>query len=369
MQGSIKVASTDLSTLPEPGPARAELVDARIAMARQARVEDGEQRARDLIEESIRAGLWRYGRLWSELWALMTEPADYHRIRTLWWDTPRSCQSHIPVLRTVARAASVAGVHDDARALLRRAIVVQAYRSRRLRPRLRRLASRTAPRQLTSRLRGTPSFESNAAVALRELNELLGEVDVKGFLISGTLLGLVRDAQFISWDKDIDLGFFSDDIEAAQLKELFERSGNFHLRLLDFTSHRLRVNHDNGTMIDIFPHYRDDEQGLVWHDGTATRWWNKPFTLTRRPFLGADQWVPDPPEQYLDENYGDWRTPEPNFDARLDAPNVEVKDAPFLDTLLFFSLLDAVAKQQPAKKARYTALLRERGEGEWLHRL
>ena len=86
-------------------------------------------------------------------------------------------------------------------------------------------------------------------------------------------------------------------------------------------------------------------------------------------FLGRPQLVPDPPEQYLDENYGDWRTPNPNFDARMDTPNVEITDQAYFDTLLYFSLLDAIGKGNEVKQERYIRLLRDLGEGDWLNRL
>ncbi|MDA3901177.1 MAG: hypothetical protein PF637_11750 [Spirochaetes bacterium] len=34
--------------------------------------------------------------------------------------------------------------------------------------------------------------------------------------------------------------------------------------------------------------------------------------------------LPDPADKYLTENYGDWRKPDPYFDAFLYAPNTEI---------------------------------------------
>jgi hypothetical protein len=351
---------------PHAGTGGSGLAQAQIARARQARAEGDRSTAADIVAASLRAGLWTHRRLWVELVSLMERSADYERIRSLWWESPDSCHQRVALLRSVARAASVAGEHDDARVLLRKAIVVQAGRGRRLRSRLGR-SKRWVLMRMPVRAATSQPFDLRAATALADLNEELSERDVRAFLISGSLLGCIRESRFISWDKDIDVGVFRDDIQSLDLERAFDRSSTFHVRRLDFNTDRLRVNHTNGVAIDIFPHYREDD--VIWHDGTATRWWNRPFGLKRIDFLGDKVFVPDLPEQYLDDNYGNWRVPVPDFDARLDAPNVEVTDPDYFHTLLFFSLLDAVVKGSANRRRRYRTLLRDRGEGDWLSRV
>ena len=364
---------TGIEALPDPLPEekeqREQLVQQMLERSRNLRGDGDRDAAEAVLSASLRAGLWSYQRLWGELWALMERPEDYRAIRELWLASPRGCHRRIPLLRTVARAASVAGEHDEARALLRKAIVVQAARTRRYRSRLNRVRRQATEKAARLISRPDPeAFEPRAQAALEALEAEFEHLGVRTFLISGTLLGLVRDSQFIGWDKDIDLGFFTSEIETRELQRAFERSEHFAVRRLDFNSERLRVNHANGIMVDIFPHYEDDD-GRVWHDGTATRWGNSQFELRRADFLGRSVFVPDPPERYLDENYGDWRAPDPNFDARLDAPNVEVTDKDFLDTLHYFSLLDAVNRRDAQKRERYLGLLRELGEEGWLDRV
>ena len=95
---------------------------------------------------TLPGGLWRYGRLWAELVSLMAAPSDYALIRSLWLESPRGCQNSLAVLRPVARAAAAGGAHDEARDLLRKAILRQANRRRRLRARLGRMKRQAWPR-------------------------------------------------------------------------------------------------------------------------------------------------------------------------------------------------------------------------------
>lgn len=346
-------------------------VDEAIARAREARATGDRALAVALIEQTMLAGAWRRPRLWSERLSLMASPSEYEDMRALWLQSPKRTHTSVSILRSVARAAAASGHHDDARALLRRAIVIQSKLRRRPRAfagRLKRQVRARLPVRRGSNDSNIVSFEQAAAEAMKDLHSRLEGLGVRAFLISGTLLGYLREGGFISWDKDIDVGIFTSEIEPGALEAEFDRLPDFNVRRLDFTSDRLRVNHLNGTMIDVFPHYPDGN-GRIWHDGTATRWWNSPFDLKQAPFLGLRQWIPEVPERYLEENYGSWRTPDPRFDARLDAPNAEVTDRCYFDTLHFFGLLDAVQKGNRIKQDRFARKLRNQGEGRWVDHL
>lgn len=341
-----------------------------LRLAREERANGCYAKPRETLETAIRGGSWTRGALWWELVSLMTVPEHYDTIRQLWLDSPEQCRANLSLLRAVARAACMAGEHDECRVLLRRAILLASSRKRsrlKLRARGRRLAKRLLAAN-SAKFSGPSSapFDECAAHALRDLDAATQELGVRTFLISGTLLGFVRDNAIIQWDKDIDLGVMTeecpDDIEA-----FFNAQSSFNVRRVDLSSDRLRINHENGVWIDLFPHYLAG--GLRWHDGTATRWWNTPFELERIEFLGVDHYIPEAPERYLDENYGDWRTPDPYFDARIDAPNAEVTDQDQFDSLLYFSLFNAVVKGKERMRERYVEYLRNLGEGEWLNRI
>ena len=326
------------------------------------------EKARKLLEEKIRQRGWKKAKLWWELVALMKSPEDYSQIRNLWFDTPRSCRKRLSILRAVARAACVAGEHEEGRDILRMAIIFAAQKKQKgmlsgKREQFKNLVQWKKIRQEKEE----SAFDNRAPQALKDLNYTLDSFGVKAFLISGTLLGFTRDGAFISWDKDIDVGVFSEEVP-ENLETLFRDQENFNVRRIDFNSNRLRVTHKNKIAIDIFPHYM--EKGIRWHDGTATRWWNTPFDLKKADFLGVDVWIPENPELYLVENYGDdWKIPDPYFDARIDAPNTEITDQKYFDSLQYFSLLKSITDEKAHMKERYINILKELGEDKWLDRL
>lgn len=207
-------------------------------------------------------------------------------------------------------------------------------------------------------------FTIGAREALVDLNSAFKDFSPP-FLIAGTLLGLVREGGFIGWDKDIDVGIFVSRDEAKKIEQYLRRSKYFFVRKVDITTDRIRLVHNNGTMVDIFPHYKDTKKDILWHDGSATRWWNSPFKVEKANFVGVPSYIPQNPELYLYESYGDWKSPDPYFDARIDAPNVQVLDTEHLTTLYYFSLVDSIKKKKSLKQTRYAQLLADVEADSW----
>ncbi|CAM3384197.1 hypothetical protein [Stackebrandtia soli] len=107
------------------------------ASARHTSADDSLRRARDamsggdrpgavsILDGSLRSGLWDVDAVWLEFTALPHDTGDYPVLRSLWWDSPRRCHRSQAVVLTVARSAAIAGVHDDARLLMRKAILAR----------------------------------------------------------------------------------------------------------------------------------------------------------------------------------------------------------------------------------------------------
>lgn len=173
----------------------------------------------------------------------------------------------------------------------------------------------------------TPSkqyTDKSASIALRAIKQCFDDVDIPIFLISGTLLGCIREGKLLGHDKDIDIGVW-DTYTVDELANIIRNSGCFYI-LTKYSKDILVVRHVNGVTIDIFIHYRESDD--YWHAGGKSSWHNTPFNLIPYHFLGDKYLIPENYDLYLTENYGnDWFIPKIDFDSALDTPNMRVIDA------------------------------------------
>ncbi len=77
--------------------------------------------------------------------------------------------------------------------------------------------------------------------------------------------------------------------------------------------------HPSGLHIDFFRHELRGDR--FWHSTRVHNWWNTPFALRALEAEGHRWWIPDDPDRYLDENYGDWAAPVAFYDISFDTPN------------------------------------------------
>ncbi len=159
-----------------------------------------------------------------------------------------------------------------------------------------------------------------ARVALEDLKSALDNNNIIFFLISGTLLGCIREKNFLANDKDIDVGVW-DTHNYDELVMAVSGSGCFYI-IKNRTKNIVQIRHVNGINIDIFVHHREEND--YWHAALKLKWHNTPFTLMEWQFLGKNYLIPTDYDLYLTENYGDWKTPKTKFDSTYDTPNAEV---------------------------------------------
>ena len=64
-------------------------------------------------------------------------------------------------------------------------------------------------------------------VGLEELHHILNDKKIKHFLTGGTLLGAIREKNFIKWDWDVEFTILTDEIfsKKEELNDLFLKSG------------------------------------------------------------------------------------------------------------------------------------------------
>ena len=136
---------------------------------------------------------------------------------------------------------------------------------------------------------------------LLDVKEVLDEENIVFWLFYGTLLGAVRDGDFIKHDTDTDLGFY------------FESKEGFHLiveKLIRKGFKLIRTTcYDN--LISVI---RDDE----YIDCAFFRRENLPFSgLKTIEFLGTEFMIPENPEELFTAWYGDWEEPVENKHATI----------------------------------------------------
>jgi hypothetical protein len=138
------------------------------------------------------------------------------------------------------------------------------------------------------------------------------------FFIAGSLLGLIRENNFLPFDDDMDVGYFSTFRRPESVRdEMFEM-----LKLMIGDGLEVRIGHNGGFYkvgspdadFDVFPswHYK----GRVWMPQSQSMPSDATLMHPPRPvdFLGTHVFVPNRPEDYLALHYGeDWRVPDPHY--------------------------------------------------------
>ena len=167
-----------------------------------------------------------------------------------------------------------------------------------------------------------PEWVQDARQTLKDLKGAMTIAEADMFLISGTLLGAVREGDILGHDKDIDVGVLeTPDVDRGRVEDALRSSGRFSVKPYQNPA-LLRVQHASGVMVDVFWHREED--GLIVHEGMKSKWWNTAFDLIEFDFLGDTHLIPENFGRYLGENYGDWERPDTEFETFVDTPNMVV---------------------------------------------
>lgn len=173
------------------------------------------------------------------------------------------------------------------------------------------------------------SFDvSKANVALADLVSLMSQTGQKIFLVSGTLLGYAREGKLMDHDKDIDVGMLGwegmyDAVMHLITSGQFEVSPTF---LKGEDTHYIAIMHiRTGVWIDLFIYHQIEDKwvtGVDFFFGYRQTFAFTPFEFKPVKFLGVDMYVPGDTDLNLEENFGNWRVPDPGYISHLESPSL-----------------------------------------------
>ena len=165
------------------------------------------------------------------------------------------------------------------------------------------------------------NVEEQIFLALEESNGIFeAQFSKKLFICYGTLLGCIRDNDFIPHDDDVDVCFLAEEqgLDAAvdefrQIMETltnigekvqFDNSAQFHWSL-------------QGTTLDVFMAWMEGDNLYMYNAGGLFPR-NRIYPLVEREFKGRQVLIPNHSEALLELIYGPgWRIPDPSFQWRV----------------------------------------------------
>ena len=160
----------------------------------------------------------------------------------------------------------------------------------------------------------------------------LDELELSYFADYGTLLGFVRERDFIAWDDDLDYGFILEDASVwKKIEAKMKEYGFSKIREFTFNNEVTEQCYQFGkASIDLFGHkitpegktvsigyYRDSDIKYKNPDTLSVLYGefvNLSRTITTTLNNGVLVHIPEEYDKYLSDYYGDWHIPNPDFE-------------------------------------------------------
>ena len=193
--------------------------------------------------------------------------------------------------------------------------------------------------------------------ALRAAMRCLDAAGIEAFLTGGTLLGVTRDKQFMTFDKDLDFGV-DGAVRLADLRRAFGADPDFSLSG-NYEEEALLISFywRNKVAIDFFRFFFESDHVWCGLDigGHRMKWLHSPFELVKFNWHDVIVKVPEDSDRFLTEVYGDWRTPKPYF-GLFASPNIEGGYPRISQNVAYSAVAQALSRTEIT---RATALCRQ----------
>ena len=169
---------------------------------------------------------------------------------------------------------------------------------------------------------------------LRDILSACKELNMKPFLLFGTLLGHQRDNGFIAHDTDIDLGMLKEDFsQISQLKSKMKKKG-YIIRGESQYGISFRKMRFKGLHVDITLIYEENNRmacSTGIREQRGVRYYPREVFsgLLTVKFMGKiEVFIPAQADNYLTLTYGEgWKIINPAYNLERDAVNVKVLTA------------------------------------------
>jgi len=199
--------------------------------------------------------------------------------------------------------------------------------------------------------------QSLAIESLIAVNVLLRQKGLQPTLISGTLLGCIREGTLLKNDKDIDLGIIGWENQFSVAQALLA-SGRYKFDTEKLTGEGLYLlpitDRVTGIAIDIFffhdvrTHYR---HAIQFDNGLAEYFNFSKFDLIEQEYFGELFFIPKQYEKNLSENYGNWKISDPNYVVTVESPALESKVSTNFQLAVNLELLNTIKACKPYQRA------------------
>lgn len=213
---------------------------------------------------------------------------------------------------------------------------------------------------------GKSSFNLDAAqAALRDMQKVMSTIDKKIFLVSGTLLGYERVGNFLSHDKDIDVGILASNDQFEIIQALSE-SRLFHVPMQDIKltgNYYIPSYHIPTRMpIDVFVYHLVNGKlrtGVQNTFGYLQHFDFTPFDLQAIEFVEVPTHAPSDIDLNLRENFGNWRVSDPHYISHLESPSTVDVGGPIYMLVARLELLRYIVEEKPIEGERVSNILRK----------